>query len=68
MISEADLQEGRTPSALREYAVSLRESVRSDPAEFTHALRKAGLYKEFLDELAPLSCFAVLAYPGPAPL
>jgi hypothetical protein len=63
LISEADLQEPRTPSALREYVVSLRESVRSDPAEFTRALLKAGLYKEFFDELVPLSCFAVLAYP-----
>lgn len=34
-----------------------------DTREFERALLKLGLYKEFLDELVPLSCFAVLAYP-----
>lgn len=43
--------------------MTLKDSVRQCPEEFKQALLKMGLYKEFLDELVPLSCFAVLAYP-----
>lgn len=63
MISESSLQEPRSPKALRAYVLELKEAVRQNPQEFERALLKSGLYKEFLDELVPLSCFAVLAYP-----
>ena len=62
-ISKSEIQELRSPCALREYVLAFKKSVRRDPAEFTRGLLKAGLYKQFLDELVPLSCFAVLAYP-----
>lgn len=63
MISERDLKERRTPSALREYVLALKDCVSQNPTQFTRALLKRGLYKQFLDELVPLSCFAVMAYP-----
>jgi hypothetical protein len=64
LISEGDLQLRRTVSQLREYVLALKDSVPGDPAEFRRALLKTGLYKEFLDELVPLSRFALLAYPS----
>lgn len=63
LISERDLKERRTPSALREYVLALKDCVSQNPTQFTRALLKRGLYKQFLDELVPLSCFAVMAYP-----
>jgi len=63
LISEADLQKPRSPSALRAYVQAMKDTVRQDSEEFKRGLLKAGRYKQFLDELVPLSCFAVLAYP-----
>lgn len=63
MISKRDLQTPRTPSELSAYVLRLKETVRTDPEEFKKALLKEQLYKEFLDELVPLSCFALLEYP-----
>jgi len=64
LISEGDLQVRRTASELREYVFALKDSAPRDSGEFKRSLLKAGLYKEFLDELVPLSCFALLAYPS----
>jgi hypothetical protein len=64
LISESDLQEPCSPQALRAYVLELKERVRRNPQQFERALLKLGLYKEFLDELVPLSCFAILAYPN----
>lgn len=63
LISQSDLQKPRSPSALREYVQALKDAVQRDPRELKRGLLKAGRYKQFLDELVPLSCFAVLAYP-----
>ena len=63
LISSDCLQTPRVPSALRAYVLALKDSVCECPGEFERALLKMGLYKEFLDEFVPLSCFASLAYP-----
>lgn len=37
--------------------------VRANPEEFAFGMTRKGLYKEFLDEIGPLSQYAVKAYP-----
>ncbi len=58
-----EFQESRSPQELRRYVIELKEMIESDTEERHLGLQKRGLHKEFLDELVPLSCFAVLAYP-----
>jgi len=63
MITSLEIEQPRSPRSLREFVTQLKESVRSDEHERHLGIQKKGLYKEYLDELVPLSCFAVLAYP-----
>jgi len=62
-LTAADIEQPRSPGALRRFVRAHREAVRADVDERRLGLLKRGLYKEFLDEIVPLSCFAVLAYP-----
>jgi len=62
-MSMADMQRRRSPRALREYVLATKEAVSADVEERHRGILKEGLYKQFLDELVPLSCFAVWAYP-----
>jgi hypothetical protein len=64
MLSKDELQIRRSPGELRAFAECVRSRVRASPSEFALGMTKAGLYKEFIDEILPLSHFAVQAYPS----
>lgn len=63
MITSSEMEQRRSPAALREFVIRFKEMVRADEFERHRGIQKKGLYKQFLDEIVPLSCFAVLAYP-----
>lgn len=63
MLDSKELELLRSPSELREYVICLKAKVTADDTERHLGILKKSLYKEFLGELLPLSCFAVLAYP-----
>jgi len=48
---------------LFEFVDKFKDAVQTDPVERHRGILKKDLYKEFLDEIVPLSCFAVLIYP-----
>lgn len=58
LVSKEEMQKRRSPRELREFAETVRAAVRAEPAEFNLGMTKSGLYKEFLDEVIPLSYFA----------
>jgi hypothetical protein len=64
MLTESELQRRRSPADLRAFAERVVEWVRSSRDEFANGMTRRGLYKEFLDEILPLSHFAVVAYPS----
>lgn len=64
MITSQKIQMRRSPRELRRFAEDVREAVKKDRAEFELGMQKCGLYKEFLDEIEPLSYFAILQYPN----
>lgn len=63
MITAEEIQQLRSPSVLRKFVDHVFASVRSDTSEWKLGMQKKGWYKEFIDEIAPLSRFAVLEYP-----
>lgn len=63
MITPSEMEQRRSPRGLREFVVRFKDAVQADEPERHRGIQKKGLYKEFLDELVPLSCFAVCAYP-----
>ena len=63
LITPQQIQERRAPKALRQFAEDVRVAVRADRSEFESGMQRRGVYKKFLDEIEPLSQFAVLAYP-----
>ena len=63
MITFSDIQQRRSPRALHDFVVGLKDAVRANEAELLSGMRKQGLYKEFLDEIVPLSIFALQTYP-----
>jgi hypothetical protein len=63
MITSSEMQQQRSPQALRDFVVGLKDSVSADKAELNRGILKKGLYKEFLDEMVPLSIFALQIYP-----
>jgi hypothetical protein len=63
VVDLSPFEQRRTPGAFRESVKTLNEAVRVNTAEHRLGILKDGDYKEYLDELVPLSCFAVLAYP-----
>ncbi len=64
MITFPELEQPRSPSDLRKFVVQLVETVKASESERHRGILKEGLYKKFLDELIPLSRFAICAYPG----
>jgi hypothetical protein len=64
MISSSDIQQRRSPQALRDFVIELDNAVRADKAEHQSGMLKKGLYKEFLDEMVPLRIFVQNFYPG----
>jgi len=63
MITSSELEQRRSPAALREFVVRLKAAVNANEFERHCGHLKKGLYKQFLDEIIPLSRFAILAYP-----
>ena len=63
LITILDIEQPRSPTALREFVLACKDAVRADDDERHRGMLKKDLYKEFLDEIVPLSCFAVLEYP-----
>ena len=63
MITSSEVEQPRSPHGLREFVVQLKQAVRADKSERHRGIQKKGLYKQFLDELVPMSCFAIWAYP-----
>jgi hypothetical protein len=63
MISPSVLQQRRSPRALRDFVVEFKNAVQAEEIERNRGIQKKGLYKEFLDEIVPLSLFALQVYP-----
>ena len=63
MITSSALEERRSPSELREFVIRLKQAVQANKFERHRGHQKKGLYKQFLEELIPLSCFATQVYP-----
>jgi hypothetical protein len=63
MITDSEVQQPRSPSDLREFVVEVDKDVRANESERKRGMQKKGLYKQFLEELIPISRFAVWAYP-----
>lgn len=64
LISEDEIQKRRSPRELWEYAVRVEGTVLSaSRSEYERGMLKKGLYKEFIDEVRPLSNFAKQHYP-----
>lgn len=57
------MEQRRSPRALHDFVVRLKDSVRANETERDRGILKKGLYKEFLDETVPLSLFALQTYP-----
>ena len=64
MISKADIEQRRSPQVLYDYVESVKDAVNADPVEIKKGFLKKDYYKEFLDEILPLSRFARLHYPS----
>lgn len=62
-LTKEELEIQRTPAQLQDFIAQVRLQVRFSPEEFAAGECKMSLYKEFLDEIVPLSDFAILAYP-----
>jgi len=62
-ITKDELQQRRSPKELWFFAHRVRDEASVDPLQRTEAYSHKGLYKQFIDEILPLSDFAVLQYP-----
>lgn len=62
IISKEEFQKKRSPSDLLDFVEQLKQTVQADKHERHQGAQKEGLYKQFLDELIPLSYFAILKY------
>ena len=62
MISKEEIEQRRTSEELISFVQEVRERVNSDANELRKARSREGLYKEFVDEVIPLSQFAYLLY------
>lgn len=62
LIDEAIIQLPRTPSELRAFVEKINDEARVIPDERDKGILKKGIYKVFLDEIVPLSRFAVARY------
>ena len=61
-ISRDDFEKRRSPRELLLFVENVRATVQTNPSESKHGICKKGLYKEFLDEILPLSHFASKHY------
>lgn len=64
MITKSDIEKPRTPRGLRKFVCCRREKIRAITSERHAAMQKKGIYKEFFDEIIPLSIFALKVYPN----
>lgn len=62
LVNKAIIQQPRTPSALRAFVQKIHDEVRVIADERDKGILKKGIYKVFLDEIVPLSRFAVARY------
>ncbi|MFA7555866.1 MAG: hypothetical protein WCY88_16605 [Spongiibacteraceae bacterium] len=63
MISALEIEQRRTSDQLRAFVKEVRERVESCPEELRRAQNGEGRYREFNNEVWPLSQFAHLLYP-----
>lgn len=62
MITEDDLQQKRTPDELNKFVKSTFESIRADDTIKKVARQRKSPFKEFIEEVYPLSIFCNLKY------
>ena len=63
MIKKEDIETERSISEFRNFVTTLKSKVSNCKEERHKGILKKGLYKEFLDEIAPLSLFCTKHYP-----
>ena len=63
MINKEDIETERSISEFRSFVTTLKSKVSNCKKERHKGILKQGLYKEFLDEIAPLSLFCIKHYP-----
>lgn len=64
VITKSDIEKPRSPRGLRKFVCCRREKVKAVTSERHAAIQKKGIYKEFFDEIIPLSIFALKIYPN----
>lgn len=64
VIIKSDIEKPRSPRCLRKFVCCRREKVKTVTSERHVAMQKKGIYKEFFDEIIPLSIFALKVYPN----
>lgn len=62
MLNKQNIEKCRTPSELREFVREIRNDARNSAEHSKAAHLKSGLYKEFFDEIVPLSIFCSQYY------
>jgi hypothetical protein len=63
MIAAHEIEQVRTPRGLRQFVQRRSVKISRVPNESRKAMEKKGIYKVFLDEIIPLSVFALRVYP-----
>lgn len=63
MISSEEIEQRRSPVELREFVCEVQQNVKSDDVERYRGIQKKDVYKLFVDEIIPLSYFAIFQYP-----
>jgi len=63
-ISRTEYETPRKPRELCNYIADVRDAVMNDASERKQARLRRGLYKQYLDELIPLSIYAAIQYDG----
>jgi hypothetical protein len=57
MLNKLDIEQCRTPTELRSYVMKIQKNARASEDDRKAGYLRSGLYKEFFDELVPLSIF-----------
>ncbi len=63
MIKKEDIETERSISEFRNFVITLKSKVSNCKEEKHKGILKQGFYKEFLDEIIPLSLFCIKHYP-----